>query len=279
MIISHVFANFHIISKKTFDYFKFIYVCPFTIVLEKNGREAVEMKNNNIFERYEIKYLISNSKRKTIMNAMRQYMKPDEYGKSTICNIYYDTPDYYLIRHSLEKPVYKEKLRVRSYGRAQSNDNVFVELKKKYQDVVYKRRISLPEREAMFYLGSDAHGGLDGQIGSEIDYFRFFYRDLAPKVYISYDREAFYDREDDSFRVTFDENIMWRDRDLSLTRPAYGSKILPPDTSLMEVKTSGGIPLWMTSVLSENGIFKTSFSKYGRAYEAIQKRASALAAV
>ena len=237
------------------------------------------MKNNNIFERYEIKYLISNSKRKTIMNAMRQYMKPDEYGKSTICNIYYDTPDYYLIRHSLEKPVYKEKLRVRSYGRAQSNDNVFVELKKKYQDVVYKRRISLPEREAMFYLGTDAHGGLDGQIGSEIDYFRFFYRDLAPKVYISYDREAFYDREDDSFRVTFDENIMWRDRDLSLTRPAYGSKILPPDTSLMEVKTSGGIPLWMTSVLSENGIFKTSFSKYGRAYEAIQKRASALAAV
>ena len=237
------------------------------------------MKNNNIFERYEIKYLISNSKRKTIMNAMRQYMKPDEYGKSTICNIYYDTPDYYLIRHSLEKPVYKEKLRVRSYGRAQSNDNVFVELKKKYQDVVYKRRISLPEREAMFYLGSDAHGGLDGQIGSEIDYIRFFYRDLAPKVYISYDREAFYDREDDSFRVTFDENIMWRDRDLSLTKPAYGSTILPPDTSLMEVKTSGGIPLWMTSVLSENGIFKTSFSKYGRAYEAIQRRGLTRAAV
>ena len=131
----------------------------------------------------------------------------------------------------------------------------------------------------MFYLGSDASGGLDGQIGSEIDYFRFFYKHLAPKVYISYDREAFYDREDDSFRVTFDENIMWRDRDLSLTKPAYGSTILPPDTSLMEVKTSGGIPLWMTSVLSENGIFKTSFSKYGRAYEAIQRRVLTRAAV
>ena len=131
----------------------------------------------------------------------------------------------------------------------------------------------------MFYLGSDASGGLDGQIGSEIDYFRFFYRDLAPKVYISYDREAFYDKEDDSFRVTFDENIMWRDRDLSLTKPAFGRRILPPDTSLMEVKTSGGIPLWMTAVLSENGIFKTSFSKYGRAYEAIQRNKSSLAAV
>ena len=199
------------------------------------------MKSNNIFERYEIKYLITNRQRKTIMSAMQPYMKPDEYGRSTICNIYYDTPDYYLIRRSLEKPVYKEKLRVRSYGRADSCDNVFVELKKKYQEVVYKRR--------------------------------------APKVYISYDREAFYDREDDSFRVTFDENIMWRDRDLSLTKPAYGSTILPPDTSLMEVKTSGGIPLWMTSVLSENGIFKTSFSKYGRAYEAIQRRGLTRAAV
>lgn len=237
------------------------------------------MKSNNIFERYEIKYLVTNRQRRTIMSIMQQYMKPDEYGKSTICNIYYDTPDYYLIRHSLEKPVYKEKLRVRSYGRASSRDNVFVELKKKYNEVVYKRRISLPERDAMFYLGSDASGGLDGQIGSEIDYFRFFYRDLAPKVYISYDREAFYDKEDDSFRVTFDENIMWRDRDLSLTKPAFGRRILPPDTSLMEVKTSGGIPLWMTAVLSENGIFKTSFSKYGRAYEAIQRNKSSLAAV
>ena len=230
------------------------------------------MISNNVFERYEIKYLVSNRQRSILMNEMQRHMKPDAYGKSTICNIYYDTPDYYLIRHSLEKPVYKEKLRVRSYGTAASGDSVFVELKKKYQEVVYKRRISLPEREAMFYLGSDASGGLDGQIGSEIDYFRFFYKDLSPKVYISYDREAFYDKEDDSFRVTFDGNIMWRTSDLSLTKPPRGRKILPPDTSLMEVKTSGGIPLWMTSLLSENGIFKTSFSKYGRAYEALMEK-------
>ncbi len=230
------------------------------------------MISNNVFERYEIKYLVSNRQRSILMNEMQRHMKPDAYGKSTICNIYYDTPDYYLIRHSLEKPVYKEKLRVRSYGTAASGDSVFVELKKKYQEVVYKRRISLPEREAMFYLGSDASGGLDGQIGSEIDYFRFFYKDLSPKVFISYDREAFYDKEDDSFRVTFDGNIMWRTSDLSLTKPPRGRKILPPDTSLMEVKTSGGIPLWMTSLLSENGIFKTSFSKYGRAYEALMEK-------
>ena len=237
------------------------------------------MKNKKVVERYEIKYLITNRQRRTSMKAMQSFMKPDEYGKSTICNIYYDTPDYYLIRRSLEKPVYKEKLRVRSYGTAAPGDNVFVELKKKYRDVVYKRRITLPEREAAFYLGSDAYGGLDGQIGSEIDYFRFFYKELAPKVYISYDREAFYDKEDDSFRVTFDENIMWRDYDLSLTKAPYGRTILPPGTSLMEVKTSGGIPLWMTAVMSENGIFKTSFSKYGRAYESIEKNSMSRAAV
>lgn len=230
------------------------------------------MKNANVFERYEIKYLITGRQRRRIREAMEGIMKPDEYGRSTICNIYYDTPDYYLIRHSLGKPVYKEKLRVRSYGTASASDTVFVELKKKYNDVVYKRRVSLPERDAMFYLESGAEGGLDGQIGSEIDYFRFFYRDLAPKVYLSYDREAFYDREDDSFRMTFDENILWRNCELSLTKPPCGNRILPPDTSLMEVKTSGGIPLWLTSVLSENGIFKTSFSKYGRAYQALTNR-------
>ncbi len=237
------------------------------------------MKDNSIFERYEIKYLVTNRQRNIIMRAMQQHMKPDDFGKSTICNIYYDTPDFYLIRHSLDKPVYKEKLRVRSYGTVTSGGKVFVELKKKYRSVVYKRRISLPEREAAFYLGSDLRGGLEGQIGSEIDYFRFYYRDLAPRVYISYDREAFYDREDDSFRMTFDENIMWRDYDLSLTKAPYGRLILPPNTSLLEVKTSGGIPLWLTSVLSENKIFKTSFSKYGRAYEAITKNSVSCAAV
>ena len=227
------------------------------------------LRSGSIFERYEIKFLITSEQKRLIMDAMSGYMRPDEFGRSTICNIYYDTPDFRLIRHSLEKPVYKEKLRVRSYGTVTPGGRVFVELKKKYRGVVYKRRVSLPEREAAFYLASDLTGGLEGQIGDEIDYFRAFYKGLAPRVFISYDREAFFDREDESFRVTFDENILWRNGDLTLTSPAYGRVILPPDTSLMEVKTSGGIPLWMTSALSENGIFKTSFSKYGRAYETI----------
>lgn len=227
------------------------------------------MSNQNIFQRYELKYLVTNDQREIIMKEMSDRMKGDQYGKSTICNIYFDLPNYYLIRKSLEKPAYKEKLRVRSYGTANSASTVFVELKKKYKDVVYKRRISLPEREAMYYLCSDATGGLPGQIGREIDYFRGFYENLQPRVFLSYDREAFYAKDDDSFRVTFDENIMWRDYDLSLTKGAYGKQILEPNQSLMEIKVGSAMPLWMVSILTKNQIYKTSFSKYGRAYQDI----------
>ena len=136
--------------------------------------------SNNIFERYEIKYLISGDQRKKIMNAMAPYMRGDEYGKSTICNLYFDTPDYYLIRQSIEKPVYKEKLRVRSYGPAKPGSKVYVELKKKYKDVVYKRRVSLTERDAMFYLGRVMPGGLPGHDGKAHEYTPSFHRDLAP---------------------------------------------------------------------------------------------------
>ena len=234
------------------------------------------MSCQNIFQRYELKYLVTNDQREIIMNEMSDKMKGDQYGKSTICNIYFDLPNYYLIRKSLEKPAYKEKLRVRSYGTANPHTPVFVELKKKYKDVVYKRRISLPEREAMYYLCSDGTGGLPGQIGREIDYFRGFYENLQPRVFLSYDREAFYAKDDDSFRVTFDENIQWRDYDLSLTKGAYGKPILQPNQSLMEIKVGSAMPLWMVSILTKNKIYKTSFSKYGRAYQDIMQNGGAV---
>lgn len=227
------------------------------------------MSIQNVFQRYEIKYLITYEQKKRLMNAMAHHMRGDSFGRSTICNLYYDTPDFRLIRQSLEKPVYKEKLRVRSYGTARPDGKVFVELKKKYRDVVYKRRVSLPEREASRILADNRTGQLPGQIGREIDYFRTYYPGLAPRVYISYDREAYFATDDSSFRVTFDDNILWRDEDLQLTRVPYGSRILPSGHALMEIKVSDAMPLWMVSLLTETGARKTSFSKYGRAYEAI----------
>lgn len=224
------------------------------------------MSYQNVFQRYELKYLISKAQKELIQTKMRDYMVGDTYGRSTICNIYFDTPSFVLIRRSIEGPIYKEKLRLRSYGVAAPNSTVFAEIKKKYQSVVYKRRISMNEREAMQYLCSGEHAE-DTQITHEIDYFLKQYDSLHPAVFLSYEREAFYAKEDHDFRVTFDENILWRNYHLSLCAGVYGDPILEENQVLMEIKTGTAIPLWMTALLSENHIYKTSFSKYGRAYQ------------
>lgn len=226
------------------------------------------MGSQMVFKRYEIKYLMDRRQRDAVLKAMEPYMSIDGYGHSSIRNLYYDTPDFRLIRKSLEKPVYKEKLRVRSYGPAAAGDPVFLELKKKYRDVVYKRRISLPQAQAEACL--DGRMRLpDSQIGREIAYALEFYRELEPAVFLSYEREAFFERNGGDFRVTFDENIRYRQTELTLDSEAWGKPLLQPDQVLMELKTSGGLPLWMVCALSRQKIFKVSFSKYGAAYQDI----------
>ena len=230
------------------------------------------MSTQMVFKRYEIKYLLNGKQKEKVLRAMEPYMEPDAYGRSTIRNIYYDTDNYRLVRKSLEKPVYKEKLRVRSYRAVGPDDRVFVELKKKYDGVVYKRRISVAEQAAFQYLTGRISAPEPSQITEEIDYFLQFYETLAPKVFLSYEREAFYTKEPGEFRVTFDENILWRETDLSLEKGIYGAPILKPGQTLMEIKTPGAIPLWMVKVLSEESIRRTSFSKYGNAYLEICNR-------
>lgn len=227
------------------------------------------MSYQMIFKRYELKYLITKEQKNLILMEMMPYMAPDQYGRSTIRNIYYDTDNYRLIRHSIEKPVYKEKLRIRSYKQVNQEEPVFIELKKKYQSVVYKRRINVSEKDAMLYLGTGLPLTTQSQITKEVDYFCEYYQTLRPRVFLSYDREAFYDKEDSDFRVTFDENILWRESDLSLCSGIYGKALLPQNHTLMEIKTGGGLPLWMAHLLSSKQIFKTSFSKYGSAYQEI----------
>lgn len=227
------------------------------------------MAFQTVFKRYEIKYMITLQQKQKVLEAMEPYMKLDKYGRTTIRNIYYDTDTYLLIRRSTEKPTYKEKLRIRSYGRAESDSTVFVELKKKYRHVVYKRRISLPEEEAMEWLSREQHCCKHSQISEEIDYFLDYYETLHPTVFLSYEREAYYTNDASDFRVTFDDTILCRQQDLSLESEVYGTPILPEGMILMEIKCSGGIPLWMTEVLSKEKIYKTSFSKYGTAYKTL----------
>ena len=220
-----------------------------------------------IFRRYELKYMITPEQKTAILAAMSPHMVPDQYGRTTIRNIYFDTPDYRLIRRSLEKPVYKEKLRLRSYRRADANSRVFAELKKKYDHVVYKRRLSLPESQAKDWLAGKIPCPAPCQISREIDYFLQFYKGLHPTVFLSYEREAYYGRTDQDFRVTFDDRVLCRQHSLSLEADIGGTPILPEGKILMEIKCSGGIPLWMTEVLTRQRIFRTSFSKYGTAYQ------------
>lgn len=219
-----------------------------------------------IFRRYEIKYFLTRRQQEELLAVMEPYMKLDDYGHSVIRNIYFDTDTYRLIRHSLEKPVYKEKLRVRSYRQADQGSEVFVELKKKYNSVVYKRRVALLEHEAFDWLCGSGFRPADSQIAEEIEYFRAYYRTLHPACFLSYERDAFYSLSKDDFRVTFDSNILSRQTDLSLAADVWGTQLLEPGQVLMEIKTPGGIPLWMTDFLTKNRIYKTSFSKYGEAY-------------
>ena len=227
------------------------------------------MAYQSVFKRYELKYLLTRTQKARIEAAMAPYMKQDQYGRSTIRNIYFDTASYRLIRHSIEKPVYKEKLRIRSYAQAKADTPVFVELKRKYNGVVYKRRLFMPEQQAMDWITGDGGSPQDSQIGREIDYFLAFYRDLVPKVFLSYQREAYYAREDQTFRITFDDHICARLHDLSLESEPDGVPLLPPDMVLMEIKCAGGMPLWLTQLLTQEQIYKTSFSKYGTAYQTL----------
>lgn len=228
------------------------------------------MAEQMIFKRSEIKYMIDEDIFRKLMEVMKKYMIADDYGRSTVCSLYFDTPDYLLIRRSLDHPMYKEKLRLRSYGVANESTKVFVEIKKKYDSIVYKRRIAMKESEAQRYL-LHHEKVMSGQISDEIDYCMDHYKGLAPAVMLSYEREAYYAKDDHEFRITFDRNILWRDYDLSLCKGIYGNPILKEDQVLMEVKTAGAIPLWMVEFLSENKIYKTSFSKYGTAYRTIKE--------
>lgn len=218
------------------------------------------------FARREVKYFVTPQQQEALKKALAPYTVPDQYGKYSICNIYYDTEDWRLIRASIQKPEYKEKLRVRSYGVPRETDPVFIEIKKKCQGTVYKRRIVTESCLTESILSCLLTDTQDGQIGREIQWFQQIYR-TCPRVFIGYDREALAGREDPEVRVTFDTNLRWRDRDLDLTLGGQGAPILSGDQILMEVKLPGACPLWLARILSENRTYPVSFSKYGTCYQ------------
>ncbi len=227
------------------------------------------------FKRFEKKFLVNQAQYNAIFPTLLAHMRFDGFCKEgqeyTIFNIYYDTDRSSIIRHSLAKPYFKEKLRLRTYNNDISlKTTVFLELKKKIGGLVTKRRATLSLAEAYNYL---EHGvrptNIDyvtGQVLNEIDYFRQI-NNVRPAAYISYDRQALFGLDDNEFRVTFDRNIISRYDDVTLEKGRFGKDLLAPGIYLMEIKVSQAFPLWLANLLATNEIYATGYSKYGQLYK------------
>jgi VTC domain. len=220
----------------------------------------------DVFKRTEIKYLLSYEQYEKLMQFMLTFARVDDYGKTRINNIYFDTPDYKIIRTSLEKPIYKEKLRLRTYGETNDFTNSFIEIKKKYDGIVYKRRVSGTYKRAYDYLVKGAAPLDDSQISREIAGLLMMYENLRPSMIISYDRIAMIGINDPEFRVTFDTDIEWNIDKLDLRKKAEGKRILKEGEYMMEIKVKDAMPMFLAKKLSELSIYPASFSKYGRGY-------------
>lgn len=229
------------------------------------------MNIQTVFERTEKKYILTLSQRNTLIKKIAEHIRPDEYGESTVNSLYFDTDDDRLIRTSLDKPLYKEKLRLRSYSTPKTDSYVFLEIKKKFDGVVYKRRETLSYSDAMNYITSRSLP-VRSQIMNEIDWAMNHYEGLRPKMFIAYDRTAFYSRDDRELRITFDRNPRFRTDELDLAKGSYGERILSPELCIMEIKALNTMPLWLTKALNELKIFPGSFSKYGTAYTKLTQR-------
>ena len=219
----------------------------------------------DIFKRCEEKYLMTKEQHAAIQNTFFLHMEPDEYGEYLVQNLYYDTENWDIIRASLEKLVYKEKLRLRCYGTLEQSSGLYLELKKKYKGVVYKRRIPIPMDGFCVENVRDIVADNPSQIARELDFY-LKTNAVSEKIYISYKRSAYAGVEDKNLRVTFDTDVRYRLDLLDYSQPENGYAILPRDGVLMEIKTLGAMPMWMVRSLCENRIFPTSFSKYGMCY-------------
>ena len=226
------------------------------------------MDTKTVFQRIEKKYLLTPQACARLTQQLDGHMARDVYGLHTITSVYFDTDTFDIIRTSVQKPPFKEKLRLRWYGEPKPQDDLFLELKRKYNGVVYKRRIAIRYPQAERLLRGGGVQMAQGQIAREMDWFIRRYRP-APKLLLAYDREALAGCADESLRITFDRNIRWRDAGWALAMGSDGVPLLPREYVLMEIKAYGSLPLWLTALLAEERLYPSSFSKYGTWYQQV----------
>lgn len=219
------------------------------------------------FRRQEKKYLLTEEQRLAFEERIKPYVVEDEYGRYTLSNLYFDDDCFESIRKSMEKPIFKQKMRLRAYGTPAPDDRVYWELKKKYDKVGYKRRMATTPREMEDYLTHGTPLSDTGQTFKELDYV-LKTRHLRPRIYLAYDRVAYYDKENPEVRITFDENIRYRWDRLDLTLGDEGCTLYDLEGMyLLELKVNGGMPLWLVHILTDLKLYPISFSKYGKIYE------------
>ena len=223
-----------------------------------------------IIDRMEQKYFISFDKYKELMNKIEDKLVKDKYFDERIYNIYFDNDQYEFIIKSLDKPLYKEKVRLRSYTEAKEGTNVFLEIKKKYKGLGNKRRVVIDYKDAINYIDNNIIPDTNKQIMSELDY-TFKKNNLKPKISLTYDRLSYAFKDDESYRVTFDTNIRYSNKKLDLVNIDDEDSLFN-DGYIMEVKTLKGYPNWFSKVLNELKIYPTSYSKVGEAYKKLKER-------
>ena len=239
---------------------------------------------NKVFDRIKKKYLITKTQKKNLLKVVKEHMKKDGYHKSEVFNLYFDTDGYDFIIQSIDQPVFKGKLRARSYG---GYDRVFLEIKTKLRDKDdqnpgFKRRVMITNDDfseliskkttAVELASRKIETKHDLQIAKEIDYLIKKF-DLKPKILVMYDRESY--KGEDRLRLTFDENLSYRDHDLGFLKQK-DDKIYFKDKRkiILEIKAHGVLPLWLVKALSENRIYPQRFSKIGTVFNQIRKESN-----
>lgn len=236
--------------------------------------------DGKVFDRIEKKYLITKDDKAQLLKTIKQHMKQDDYYQSEVYNLYFDTDNFDLIIQSIDQPIFKHKLRARSY---KGYDRVFLEIKTKIrgQDLNpgYKRRVMIThddfdqlvkgKKTIQELAAKTEETPADRQIAKEVDHLITHF-DLKPKIMTMYNRESY--KGEDGLRITFDENLKYRDKNLNLKQPKRG-KIYFKDKRniIMEIKAHGVLPLWLVKILSANKLYPQQFSKVGKSYEKIRK--------
>ena len=228
----------------------------------------MKLLESEFFRRIEKKYKLTKEEYEKMKLLIDREFNEDKHGMSTICNLYFDSDDFILVRRSIEKPIYKEKVRLRSYQVPSYNSNVYLEIKKKYKGIVNKRRIVISTEDMKKYLNDECE--VKGQVFKEIDYI-FKRYDLKPKVFIAYDRMAYFSKENPNLRITFDFNIRYRTEDVGLENGDAGHLLLNDSECIMEIKTLDNLPYEFARYLSTLNVYPTTFSKYGNVYKKINK--------